>query len=177
MKKFLFMAAVSALALSGGKAMAADISATGEVSARIVEQLSVAQIVPLNFGAVLAGENVITITPGGLRSATDGAKLVGGDGQSAGTYTSAAAAQFTISGPVGAKPKVTFGATSVQIASGENTMTVDNFISNAASEANEIKGTAGGTGELTFRVGADLHVAANQAPGDYTGTYTVNVHY
>ena len=54
-------------------------------------------------------------------------------------------------------------------------MTVDTFTSDIASGA--LSGALGAAGSQSFYVGGKLHVGANQAAGNYTGTFTVTVAY
>ncbi len=58
-------------------------------------------------------------------------------------------------------------------------MHVDGFNSDKSVTRSTLSGTigSGGTGTLTFNVGATLTVKASQAPGTYTGTFPVTVNY
>ncbi len=53
-----------------------------------------------------------------------------------------------------------------------NAMTINNFTNNAG--ANPVLDASG---NLSFKVGADLVIGANQKGGSYSGTYTVTVIY
>lgn len=68
---------------------------------------------------------------------------------------------------------VTFLPTSLQLSGpGGATMTLGSFTSNPGPT-----GTLGAGGSQTLTVGGSLTVKANQAPGDYTGSFTVQVTY
>lgn len=85
---------------------------------------------------------------------------------------SSAAAQFTVAGTAGATYAITLPANdTVTLSDGSNTMAVNNFTSSPS-----------GTGTLTggsqvLRVGATLTAGIAQAPGSYTGSFTVSVQY
>lgn len=169
MRKLLLLAAVSALAFSGHNAMAANLSETGHINARIVDPVSVTEDVQLNFGAILPGANTVTLDTGNSRSATVTSNLVGVG------YSTAKSGKWTITGPVGAKPNVTTSdSATLTLVGGEATMLVDNFTNNSTNSP--ISG-AGATGEVEVGVGAKLHVEDGQAPGNYEGTYTVMISY
>ncbi|MBN2681094.1 MAG: DUF4402 domain-containing protein, partial [Bacteroidales bacterium] len=60
----------------------------------------------------------------------------------------------------------------IQILSGTDEMTVDNFVSDLGSSS-----ALDGDGMANLKVGATLNVEANQAPGLYTGSFDVTVAY
>ncbi len=172
MKKILFMSVFSVLALSGKLVVAAEVTGTGHVSARIVDPLSVTETAELNFGAILQGANTITVSPAGTRTAVDSSKLVGKG------YGSTKAGKWKITGPVGARPSVKIQESSVTLENSSGaSMIVNNFVTDAEDSFDEIEGSGSGTGEVEFKVGANLTVADNQEPGNYSGTYTVTVSY
>ena len=59
---------------------------------------------------------------------------------------------------------------------GTETMTVDTFTSTLSGTGLVVTGTLVGTGG-SFKVGGKLHVAADQTPGSYTGTFMVTAAY
>lgn len=175
MRKFLFMIAVSAVALTGSNAMAAEAEGTGTAKAKIVAPMTVTPADGiLSFGTLLQGDNKVTVSADGQRTATDDKKYVGG--QNSGVK----AATFNLEGPAGAQVTinpVSFIANSLSGSDG-GTMTVSNFTT--SKESLTLTGDAGNTsarGSGTFNVGADLLVGATQTPGDYSGTFTVVVSY
>jgi hypothetical protein len=120
----------------------------------------------LDFGRfVAAAGGTVVISPAGARSATGGVILL--------TSPSAASASFAVGKTGGGKPlkTVTFSLpadTDVVLTSGSNRMTVTTFVSSpAAGVSNSASSTT------TVSVGATLHVAANQAPGSYSGSFTL----
>jgi hypothetical protein len=81
------------------------------------------------------------------------------------------AADFSIQG----YPNATFTIdlpNSIQITSGGDNMTVDNFVSSLGSNS-----TLSAQGEANLSVGATLNVGGNQASGLYTGSFDVVVAY
>ena len=175
MKKFLFMMAVSAVALTSSNAMAAEAEGKGTAKAKIVAPMTVSPADGiLSFGTLLQGDNKVTVDPDGQRTATEDKKYVGG--QNSGVK----AATFNLEGPAGAQVTInpaTFTAGKLSGPGGAE-MTVSNFTTSKNSLT--LTGDAGNTsarGSGTFNVGADLLVGATQAPGDYSGEFTVVVSY
>ena len=122
----------------------------------------------LSFGAFTAGGGgSITVSPGGARTKAGSVILV----NQAGT---ASAAQFTISGTPGAVFVITLPADgTVFISDGASApMALNGFTSSPAGV-----GLLPGGGTQQINVGATLSVGAAQAPGSYTGSFTVTVNY
>lgn len=120
----------------------------------------------LSYGRFAANTGgTIILSAAGVRSKTGGVVLMSG-----GTVTSAS---FNL-GQTGTGKSGIFSTiilpNSVQMISGTNSMTVDNFVSDPA-------GSVLGTGKTVVLVGARLTVASNQAPGNYSGTFVVTVNY
>ncbi len=163
MKTKLF-SAVAALALfaASGAAHAAD--ATGDAAASIAVPISIAQNgAGLNFGTVTASAalGTVVVTTAGARSVTGGVAELGG---------TIAAATFDVTGEGTSAYTITLPS-SATLNSGGNSMTVDTFNHDAGGSP------ALSGGSDSFNVGATLNVAANQAAGAYTGTYTITVNY
>ena len=119
---------------------------------------------PLVFGKfIAAGGGTITITPLGARSKTGGVVLLNGVTATSASYT----LSETGTGKALTWRNITLPGTAT-LSNGTATMTLSNFVSNPAA-------TMGTSTVLT--VGATLTVAANQAPGNYTGTFSVTVDY
>lgn len=120
----------------------------------------------LAFGKFVADTGgTITIGTQGQRSRTGGVMLLGG-----GAVT-AAAFSLTESGTGTALKFTTISLPdTATMSSGANTMTLSGFVSDPAN-------TVLGTGRTTVQVGATLTVAPNQAPGNYSGSFTVTVNY
>jgi len=119
----------------------------------------------LAFGSFVAGTGgTVPVSAAGVRTSTGGVLLV----------TSVVnAASFNVTRITGS-PNQTYTITlppngAVTLTSGANTMAVNNFVSNP-SGSGQLSG-----GSQVLRVGATLSVAAGQATGNYSGTFTVIV--
>lgn len=155
-------------------------STTGTIRTTIVPRLSLAKSADLDFGQIMASSTAagsVTVTPTGSRSAGGGATLAGG------TVT---AGQFTGFGTRNQLVVFSFGSPSVTLTriNGPQTMTADTFTLGASTSGglNQL-GNSGRwrivstDGTFTLPVGATLRVGANQAPGEYEGTYTLTAVY
>jgi hypothetical protein len=117
----------------------------------------------LSFGQIIAtgSPGIVTVTPEGMRSASDGAALASSLG--------VAAASFTVTGD----PDASYGITlppSATLSGRSSSMTIDHFsISSGAGNL--------GAGMQVFSVGAELHVGASQLSAAYSGTYEISVAY
>jgi hypothetical protein len=142
----------------------------------VADTFSAANTDPLVFGAFVAGTGG-TVTIGassGMRSATGGVTLVNS------TYR---AARFTVSCVAGGGGD-TCSSTStysidpvagISLTSGANSMSVADFSVYSVNTANSSGQLSGGTDSL--KVGATLMVGSNQAPGSYSGSFSVTVAY
>lgn len=130
----------------------------------------------LDFGTVIGGTTAgtVTIMNNGQRSRTGGITLVNGGGHRPATFSGQATANRWF--------KISLGASSITLTGPGPPMRVRNFVI----------GTTGGTnlqnapmtiwnnypnGNFAFNVGATLDVGANQAPGKYTGTWSITIDY
>ena len=124
---------------------------------------------PLDFGSVIAGASLgtVVISPAGARSSTGGVFLTGA------TF-GAAGLDVQLCGAAGPKKfTVTLQTPSITISDGSGgTMTVDTFTGNPTLGTSVTGSTSSST---RIWIGGTLHVAANQAPGLYAGTFTVIV--
>ncbi len=156
----------SALALSLGLlSPLTGHAATSSAGATIISPISISNTVGLQFGQIAssASAGTVTVDTTGSRSGTGGVTLVNG--------ISVTAASFAVAGA----PNLTYTFTlpsSTTITLGSDSMTVDTFVSNPPSV-----GTLNSLGADVLRVGATLHVGANQPNGAYTGTFDVTVAY
>lgn len=148
-------------------ASAQGATASSNANARIISPISITNTAPLEFGNIAAGTlaSVVRVTPAGVRSLVSGNAVLTGGGATPG------ASAFSVAGEPNRTYDITLPA-SITIVSGANNMTVDTFTSNPTPT-----GTLSGAGAQTLDVGADLHVGASQASGDYTGTFDVTVIY
>ncbi|HEY0953308.1 MAG TPA: DUF4402 domain-containing protein [Roseateles sp.] len=122
----------------------------------------------LSFGSFTAGAGgSVTVSAGGARSKAGSVILVN-------QGTSAAAAQFTVSGTPSAMFDITLPADGTVFLSdgASGSMALNNFISSPATS-----GMLSGGGTLTVSVGATLTVGNAQTPGSYSGSFNVTVNY
>ncbi len=165
-KKILYITALTALLLtSGNDAQAAQGTATASISSpvgvSVLSDLAFGHIVPATGGTV-------TIDPDtAVRSLTGGVILVNSVHHPAlfsviGTpnkpyHVHILSSTITISNPQGATMQALLSDSSILNGS-------KNYKFDAA-------------GNATFNIGGTLTVAANQAKGEYSGTFTVDVSY
>lgn len=163
MKKFLSGVAMM-LAAGAGESFAAEATGTGNISAKIVEPVTISENgTGLNFGIMLNSEQTVTVDTTGNRTSTVSSALVNGITPQAG--------KFNVTGP--ANQELTIGTNSSAIvSSGSNNMTVSNFVT---SPSGTLTLSDSGAGDIA--VGADLTVPSKQAAGEYTGTYTITLSY
>jgi len=158
--KYIAMAA-AAVALST-PAFAAEVDA--DAGAKIIAPLQISNSTALYFGTIApsltAGDQVV-VSPAGAKAC--GAELTC-------LTDDHTAAEFNVSGEADHSYTIQL-PDSIQISNGAGgAMTVDSFTGSKS----------GGTlvaGTDTFTVGGSLSVAANQASGEYTGTFVVEVEY
>jgi hypothetical protein len=168
-KRFLYIIGLAALLLaSGNDAQAAE----GTATATIGSPIGVSAVSDLAFGTIIpasATAGTVIINPDtGARSLTGGVTLVNS------TY---GPALFAVIGPAKRPFHVDLPNNTITISSpAGGTMQVKNFTT--SSDLNGSKnGKFDAAGNASFKVGGTLTVAANQATGLYTGTFTVNVNY
>jgi Mat/Ecp fimbriae major subunit len=151
----------SLLATVGMGATAAHAaSATATAKAKILRQVTVTNTSDLQFGTIVTGAAPSTVI---VDSA--GARTCGSDLVCSGTTT---AAGFSIGGTTGQVATISVPA-SVTLTSGANSMTAS--LSASATTATMVANAG------SFTVGGTLSVAANQADGDYSGTFNATVDY
>lgn len=159
MKKITFIL----FALIAGTAFAQEAATTtANAAAEIVSPIKIASQQGLNFGKVannVAGTVVLDTDSGNSASTLS----------QIGT-TTPTAASFDATAANGFSYLITLPE-SVELTSGTNSIIVDNFNHN-------VVGSPIGTGSAqTIGVGATLNVDANQATGEYAGTFDVTVTY
>jgi hypothetical protein len=157
--------------IQGGHASAATGTATA--SATVMEPIAVNKAADLSFGRFGIGAGgTITISTSGVRT-TSGVV----PSPDAGAMT---AAKFVVTGTSDATYSITYGGTdSLSRASGSETMMLTKFSDLTAANSTAGNATIGTltVGTQSIYVGGTLAVAANQAPGNYTGLVSVNVEY
>ncbi|MFC4930384.1 DUF4402 domain-containing protein [Massilia sp. GCM10023247] len=157
--RFILLAGSVVLALLGA----------GARHALAQQQIVLSNTRGLDFGRFVAGTGgTITLSPAGLRSRTGGVVLLNSPnaGQAAfnaGRSSNGGANKAVI---ISLPPN---GAT--RLSSGANSMAVNNFVATPASL------TSIPNGGTSMSVGATLSVAPNQAPGNYSGSFSLIVNY
>ena len=159
MKRALVGAAIAALAMNASAAQAA--TATGTAKAKILRQIQLTNTSDLQFATIISGATASTVSVSTAGGVSCGAGLT-----CTGTTT---AANFNIQGTNGA----------VVLVGGDSSVTLNGSISGTMTAALTYSApnvTLGATGGA-FQVGGTLSVGANQASGDYTGTFNVTADY
>ncbi|MDD4379214.1 MAG: DUF4402 domain-containing protein [Dysgonamonadaceae bacterium] len=174
MKKLIFLLTgffIIAFAAHQTCAQSPGASATAKVTATIVTPIKISKTSDLSFGNIVAGAS-----RGTVKIETDNSHTLSGDvalpTSSPGTIT---AAQFTVSGLPNASYSIAVPASLIITRQGgTEIMVVDNITSTPTTS-----GTLSENGEQTIKIGATLHVEANQAIGTYENAneMTVTVAY
>lgn len=138
---------------------------TFAVLAKVDPVITLAKLTDLSFGDVFTSPTAGTVilTPAGVRSATGGVTL--------GSLSPSGAATFTVTGGASTTYAITL-PTSITLSIPGDTLTVSPVTSTPS-----LTGFLDASGNQTLAVGGTLNVAANQADGNYTGTFNVTVAY
>jgi len=156
-----FIAAIGATMVLAASAGAQTVQSSA--GARIVAPLQVSNQTALYFGTIapsVDSADTVLVAASGARTCGDALTCLTSD------HTAAA---FQVTGDPNRSYTIEL-PTSIDISSGDDSMTVDNFAGSKAS------GTLV-AGQDSFAVGGRLNVGANQASGEYTGAFTVSVNY
>lgn len=148
------LAAIALLALGffGSPAMAQTLTPTQDLS----------------FGAFAAGMGgTVTVSPQSVRTATEDVTLMTG-----GQFSQGSPAIFDVSGSANATYQITLPTDGEVTLTGSqgSSMTISSFTSSPAGD-----GQLNSLGTQTLYVGATVGVGSNQAPGTYSGSFTVTV--
>lgn len=157
-KAALLSTAVAAIAFTATAAEAA--TANGTARAKILRQVTITNTSDLEFGTIVTGAAASTVAVSTAGARTCGAGLV-----CTGTTT---AANFDITGTTGQVVSVVVPA-NVTLSAGANSMTA------TLTSTNPLVTMVANAGAI--QVGGTLAVAANQADGDYAGTFTLTADY
>ena len=130
------------------------VSGTGTARQVVVAAIAIANVSDLLFPQASPGAAAATVVPGAAENANNGSFNVTGQASTA----------YTITLP-----------TTINMTNGTNTIAVNTFVSFPAAGANGLLNAAGSQLLLVGATRAAL--AANQALGTYSGTYTVDVVY
>jgi predicted RecA/RadA family phage recombinase len=132
-------------------------------------QIAISNAGALAFGKFAAGSGgTVTVSTSGARTSSGGVVLL--------SSGAGAAAAFNISDPDTGNLTKTYIITlpangTVALASGSNSMAVNDFVSDPSGSSIMVTGTQ------TLTVGATLSVGANQPVGNYSGSFSVTVNY
>lgn len=160
-------------------AFGSDVRADGTTSAtaKIIGSLTITKDETTSTSGDLAFGSIVPNAIGGtvvINPFGSGARTPSGVQVISSTFGPAA---FTLSGEANATYAVTLPSTAtITKTGGTETMTVDTFTSTLSGTGLVVTGTLVGTGG-SFKVGGKLHVAADQTPGSYTGTFMVTAAY
>jgi hypothetical protein len=151
-------------------------TASANATANVIRPITLTKNVDLAFGNVVpaagAGTMVLPATSG-----TPTATFTSGVTQPGTTqHGTVTAAKFTAGGEGSFTYSITLPASAATLVGPALSvdMTVDTW---TVSTAGTLSGTAGTGGTEIFYVGGTLNVGAAQAPGGYTGTFSVTVAY
>jgi hypothetical protein len=130
------------------------VSTTGTARQVVTAAIAIANVSDLDFGTAAQGSAAKVVAPGAAENAENGS--------------------FNVTGTPSQTYTITLPST-VNLSNGGNTIAVNTFVSFPAAGAN---GSLSATGSQLLLVGATrAAIPANQATGNYTGTYTVDVVY
>ena len=153
----------------------AQVDTQAEAEAIVLRPLSFFKVNDLDFGDIVpsASAGTVRIRPDGSRSRTGGVTLVGAGGEPA---------RFAGLSSFNRQVNISLGSNTIWITGPGTRMRVRNF--EIGSTPTAILSTAptrfritSPLGNYNFPVGATLEVGANQAPGDYSGTFTITLNY
>lgn len=158
---------------SSGQAMAASANTSttgGTVGAQVATPLQLVANAVLRFGAMASPQSAGTITvwPYNAVSTTGGVTAASAIAQPTGQGP----AHFNVTGNPGAQFLIS-GVYQVTISNGSATMTLGQFTTLGTAPIY----TLSASGLSDFYIGGTLNVAANQAVGNYSGTFPITVTY
>ena len=176
--KILWLKKLGAAMMATAAILAAPAHAdtkTGNAEITIVQPLSFVIDDNLDFGSIIPSNvaGVVTMAPAGNRTATNGIVLVG---------TGHKPASFAGQGSNNQRVDVSLGSNSILITGPGAPMRVRTFVIGSTPTAvlsttvNRFR-IAAANGVFNFPVGATLEVGANQAPGSYSGTWSITLNY
>lgn len=157
-------------------ATAQQATTPGRTEAIILRPLAFFKDEDLNFGSIVPAvtAGTVRLRPDNTRSATGGIILVGNSHEPA---------RFTGLGRNNQNVTISMGANAIFITGPGAPMSVRDFEIGSVPNT-VILSTAplrfrinSPTGAFNFPLGATLEVGANQAEGDYSGTFTINFNY
>jgi Domain of unknown function (DUF4402) len=164
---FCVLASLCAPAQAETEPASAEITIVRPLSFVIDDNLDFGTLIPANVAGT------VTMTPAGARTATNGIVLVGAGHKPA---------SFAGRGSFNQRVDISLGANSIFITGPGAPMRVRTFV--VGSTPTAILTTtplrfriAAANGIFAFPVGATLEVGANQAPGTYSGNWSITLNY
>ena len=170
---------ITACALMMAPAVAAPAyaqqTAQGQSEAIVLRPLSFFKVNDLSFGDIIPSNaaGTVTLEPDGSRSRTGGVTLAGDGGEPA---------RFTGLGSLNREVNISLGSNTIWLNGPGVRMRARTF--EIGSTPTAVLSTSptrfritSPLGVYNFPVGATLEVGANQAPGDYSGTFTITLNY
>lgn len=143
---------------------------TGNMTAVVLTPIAVTVSTDLHFGSITSGTaGTVTIDVAGVRGVTGGVTPVTG-------LAAETNALVSIAAGTGIVIDIAMGATSYTVTNGTVNMMVDNFDIGTNGNGPTITDTLTAS-PTTYGIGATLNVGATQAPGTYTGQFTVTASY
>ncbi|WP_317152047.1 DUF4402 domain-containing protein [Sphingopyxis indica] len=162
-------------AIAVGAPAHAQTAANGDAEAIVLRPLSFFKVNDLDFGSIIASNTAgtVRIAPDGTRSASGGAALAGGNAEPA---------RFAGLGTYNRQVNIALSPHNIWITGPGQRMRVRDFeigsTPTAILSTSPVRFRIGAPlGNYNFPVGATLYVNANQAPGDYSGTFTITLNY
>lgn len=174
--RFAIAAGAVLAALSATAPAQAQSTQSGETRTIVLRQLSFFKVEDLDFGQIAAGTNasVVRIQPNGTRTVVSGNATIFGSTHQV--------ARFAGLGTTNQLVDISLGSNTIQLTGPGAPMTVSQF--EIGSTPTAILSTTptrfrinSAIGSFNFPVGARLAVGANQAPGTYSGTFTITLNY
>ena len=170
-----FAACASFATLAAAAPAHAQASSESEAEAIVLRPLSFFKVNDLDFGDIIASNSAgtVRIAPDGSRSASGGVTLAGAGGEPA---------RFAGLGSYNRQVNISLSSNSIWITGPGQRMRVRDFeIGSTPTAPLSTNPTrfriATPLGNYNFPVGATLYVNANQAPGEYSGTFTITLNY
>ncbi len=159
LKALVASAAIAALGLGATTANAA--TATAAARAKILRQVTITNTSDLQFGTIVTGTAASTVLISSAGTRTCGTGLV--------CSGAATAASFNVTGTTGQVVAVAVPTTVTLTSTAGDTMSA--LLAASASTVTMVSNAG------SFSVGGTLNVGANQADGDYEGTFTATADY
>lgn len=171
-------AALLCFGMVGGAELAqAQTRSTAQAEAIVLRPLAFFKDEDLEFGTILpslTSAGTVRLQPNNTRTATNGIVLIG---------TGHQPARFTGLGSPNQRVTISVQSNSIFLTGPGNPMRVRDFEIGSVPNTVILTTTplvfriGTSTGAFNFPLGATLEVGANQAPGDYSGTFTINFNY